>query len=153
MNTKKCNKCGKKLPFESFAQNRHTCKECRKAYHRAHYKIAYPKYGRQKKREDYLANIEYYKAKGKERNLKIKTEVFTHYSPNGVKCAHCGYNDIRALSLDHINGNGADYRRQTKTKGGSQYYYKLKREGYIDGLQVLCMNCQFIKRFTNGESN
>ena len=83
---------------------------------------------------------------------KIKVEVFVHYS--GTDPPQCSnpfgqhrepYIDIRALSIDHINGDGA-----TDVKG-IHLYYRLKRERYPDGYQVLCMNCQVIKRVVNKE--
>jgi len=32
------------------------------------------------------------------------------------------------------------------TKRGSRFYYWLRRQGYPEGYQTLCMNCQWIKR-------
>lgn len=82
----------------------------------------------------------------------IKIRVLSHYSDGGVpRCEKCGYEDIRALSLDHINGDG---KKQVEAAGvwfGTNYYIWLERNGFPDGLQVLCMNCQFIKRAENKE--
>jgi len=60
--------------------------------------------------------------------------------------------DIRALQIDHVNGNGqkerkifqADYRRYyehvlEQIKAGSKDY------------QLLCANCNWIKRYNKGE--
>ncbi len=87
-------------------------------------------------------------AKTKQRNREIKREVLGHYSPE-LKCASCGYTNIRALTLDHINNDGAKQRRELKKLGvssGSGFYRWVKKNGYPSDLQVLCMNCQFIKR-------
>lgn len=82
---------------------------------------------------------------------KEKLKVLSHYSIKTVPvCAHCGFTDIRALSIDHINNDGAEDRR--KTKGfGTRFYTRLRKNGYPIGLQVLCMNCQFIKKQENNE--
>ena len=123
---------------------------------------------KRKRREYYLANKEQIKEafrKWKEANPELhrkrlsgynkkryrayQLEVFTHYSNGTMRCAHCGFNDIRALSIDHINGGGEKARR--KSGAGGQYYRWLINNNFPEGLQVLCMNCQFIKRHTNNE--
>ena len=79
--------------------------------------------------------------------LNKKLDILSHYSNGTMKCAHCGFDDIRALSIDHINGGGAPHRRKT----GNDVYCWLKRNGFPEGYQVLCMNCQLIKRQVNRE--
>ena len=79
--------------------------------------------------------------------LKKKVEILSHYSDGTIKCAHCGFDDIRALSIDHIDGGGAPHRKMT----GNDIYGWLKRNGFPKGYQVLCMNCQLIKRQVNRE--
>ena len=69
----------------------------------------------------------------------------------GGKCSHCDFNDSRALQIDHVNGNGADDRREF----GEAMYTKnfLKRVLASPGkYQVLCANCNWIKRAEQGES-
>ena len=82
---------------------------------------------------------------------KIKEEVFTHYGNGKLACVICGFNDVRALSLDHIEAIGNVAR---KANGGSGYdlYAKLRRLGYPEGFQTLCMNCQWVKKFEKRES-
>lgn len=80
---------------------------------------------------------------------RVKCEVLSHYSNGDMKCVRCGFDDIRALSIDHVNGGGRKH-----TRGLTETLYNwLKRNNYPDGFQVLCMNCQFIKKMENGESN
>lgn len=75
----------------------------------------------------------------------------------GAKCASpdClvpnGCTDRRCLQIDHINGDGYIFRKNGL--GSSQIIYK-----YINHLdeakkifQVLCANCNWIKRFVNNE--
>ena len=87
-----------------------------------------------------------------EYRARLKAEVLTHYGNGKLACVKCGYdNNLAALSLDHINGNGADHRRIIGTGGGRPFYVWLKINGYPEGYQTLCMNCQFIKKFEERE--
>lgn len=79
---------------------------------------------------------------------KRKQEVISHYSNGTMKCFKCGYQDIRALSIDHINGGG---RKQIRTIRKTRFYDWIVKNNYPSGLQVLCMNCQFIKKIENKE--
>lgn len=90
---------------------------------------------------------EKYPMKRHERPVKI--DVLEHYGGGKLACVRCGFSDIRALTLDHVNGNGADDRK-LRGSGGRLYFY-LRRFGYPEGYQTLCMNCQFIKAHENKE--
>lgn len=79
--------------------------------------------------------------------LSTKIEVLTYYGKGKLACIRCGYSDLRALSIDHIKDNGAEERRKDKTAStGTWFYSRLRRRGYPQGYQTLCMNCQFIKK-------
>jgi hypothetical protein len=78
---------------------------------------------------------------------KVRELVFAHY---GKTCARCGYADERALSIDHIDGGGNAHRKTYKI-GGSSFYVWLVKNNFPEGFQVLCMNCQFIKRHEKNE--
>jgi membrane protein involved in colicin uptake len=72
-----------------------------------------------------------------------------------LKCAHCGYaDDWRALQVDHINGGG---RKDSRTSGGNSNLWSLRNwikanpEEAREKYQVLCANCNWIKRHENGE--
>ena len=79
---------------------------------------------------------------------KVRLEIIRHYSPE-VKCVRCGFSDLRALSIDHINGEGALFRRMVT--GEMRVYQWIKRNNFPEGIQILCMNCQFIKQHENNE--
>ena len=69
----------------------------------------------------------------------------------GRKCVKCGCIDIRCLQIDHING---DRKREKYTVGGSRMYYIQIRRNIENGsknYQILCANCNFIKRYENKE--
>lgn len=92
----------------------------------------------------------YYQAK-KEYRHKRKIEALHYYSNGSMACAHCGYDkDLDALCLDHINDDGADHRRSMNNdrmrRGGTTIYERLHAKGWIEGLQVLCFNCNTIKQ-------
>lgn len=107
------------------------------------------------KRKQYLKkywkdNKDRYNEKKKQRDLKIKTEIF---SALGNKCS-CGFSDIRALQIDHIKGGGGK-ERSIVGKGNLYLYIRrimLKNpEKFKNKYQILCANCNWIKRYTNNE--
>ena len=112
-----------------------------------------------KKKRDENRDEIIFKQRKWRKNLKL--EVFTHYSKGKPKCNHCGYDDIRALCLDHINNDGAEQRRKirpkSKHRGGNaiDVYINAKRNKFPKDLQVLCSNCNRIKEHKriNGKSN
>jgi len=87
----------------------------------------------------------------RDKKWTLKREVVTHYGNGKCACVQCGFDDIRALSIDHIAGGGANHRRQAGNKGGATFYRWLRKNGYPPEYQTLCMNCQFIKRIVNRE--
>lgn len=85
--------------------------------------------------------------------LNLKTLVFSHYSGNGIpKCANCKERRLVCLTIDHINGGGEAHRKRIGKSGGYSFYAWLRDNGYPPEYQVLCMNCQFVKREENRES-
>lgn len=85
--------------------------------------------------------------------LRRKIATLTHYS-NGDKpeCVMCGFSDVKALSIDHINGGGTRERLNNPNLKGRSVYHYLNKMEFPDGYQTLCMNCQFIKRVDNNEA-
>lgn len=75
-----------------------------------------------------------------ERDFRLKRGTILEYSADG-KCAQCANNDMRVLSIDHPNMDGAEHRRSLKIIGGNNFYRWLRREGYPDGYRVLCFSC------------
>lgn len=68
---------------------------------------------------------------------KAKREMLSLYSDGTMNCACCGFADIRALTFNHINGNG---RVEFEKNGPNSI--ALYRLGYKrDDINVLCMNC------------
>ena len=87
-------------------------------------------------------------AYGRKVRRQLRREVIVHF---GGKCVHCGMDDWRALQVDHIEGGGR--KRFTQTAHCSYAYYKelLKATPGVD-YQLLCANCNQIKKYENGET-
>jgi hypothetical protein len=113
-------------------------------------------------RDKYAADPEKYKAiarkshwNNREKRLarnrfdgqRIKQEVFKHYG-NG-SCSCCGESISKFLTLDHINGGGNKHRKQAGT-GGYGIYRWLRNNGFPEGYQVLCFNCNCARALNNG---
>ncbi len=74
--------------------------------------------------------------------------VLAYYSGNTMACIRCGFGDVRALCLDHINGGGTAHRR--RLGNGKNVWLWLARHGFPDGYQILCANCNAIKAREEG---
>lgn len=83
----------------------------------------------------------------KNRNQKLKECI---YSLLGNKCRICGFLDYRALQIDHINGGGIQERNSRNGSHDRAFVLKsiLNKENKY---QLLCANCNWIKRFENKE--
>lgn len=67
--------------------------------------------------------------------------VMDAFDALGWQCACCGEDDIRFLSLDHVQGGGNIHREESNLNN-QQVYREARREGYPkDKWQILCMNC------------
>lgn len=81
--------------------------------------------------------------RAKRYNLNLKLEMIAAY---GGKCLCCGESRWEFLTIDHINGDGAQERKKSREDGrcgaGLPFYYVLKKQGWPqDRYQLLCMNC------------
>ena len=74
---------------------------------------------------------------------RIKKEVFEHYSKGTSKCVCCGFDNITALTIDHIEGRKNAKHR--KTDSGRLLYYWIRRNNYPKDFQVLCVMCNLAK--------
>ena len=133
-----------------------------------------------RKKKRYLNEVQYVKGKGaivrkkwrekyniilRERrnaNRKSMNEYYRNRRHNirkravnrlGGKCNRCGFDDYRALQIDHINGGGTkEYH-----KLGDGKIYKKILELPLDDIkkeyQILCANCNWIKRTEKNETS
>lgn len=69
----------------------------------------------------------------------------------GGHCKHCSNSDIRVLQVDHVHGGGIQeskrYSHNRRQFNNDILNGVLPKENY----QILCANCNWIKRFTNKE--
>ena len=86
------------------------------------------------------------KSLNKDKNKRIELVLYL-----GGICVSCGYSDLRALVLDHKNGDGYLDRKILGTKI-ARYYIKNLEEAK-EMLQVLCSNCNMIKSVEHDEHN
>jgi len=64
----------------------------------------------------------------------------------GRSCARCGFSDPRALQIDHIKGGGVAERKRL---GTTSMYRKILTNTTPGEYQILCANCNWIKRSEN----
>jgi len=72
----------------------------------------------------------------------------------GTVCQKCGFKDSRALQFDHVHGNGRKTQRDKGLwKNRLRFYkYLIKNPEYtVNEIQLLCANCNWIKRYENNE--
>lgn len=81
---------------------------------------------------------------------RIKQDAFNRL---GRRCLFCGDNHFNALTIDHINKDGA--KERGKKSSGNTYYGLYKRIAQdIDApkkYQVLCMKCNWLRRYESDE--
>ena len=69
----------------------------------------------------------------------------------GHKCVRCGFDDKRALQFDHIEGGGTKERKNFNGGCELMRFYSDNPELTKQRLQVLCANCNWIKKHDNKE--
>lgn len=112
-------------------------------YNKKEYMRGYMKNFRENHREEYNKYSREYCA-------KKRKEILTFF---GNKCIECGYEGL-ALQIDHVNGHGTQERKKLGRETIKYYLYIIKqiKLGSKD-YQLLCANCNFIKRLTKENSN
>lgn len=81
-----------------------------------------------------------------ERNLNQRNRIQALMLLGG-KCNHCGINDMRVLQIDHVNGGGTKENKKIHARGVA-----LKAMESPAEYQILCANCNWIKRWERGEN-
>ena len=136
---KTCSKCEKRQQEENFHRSPNTrdgltaaCKKCRRLYSREYYR-RFPAP---------------YKARAVERahaQRRLAIGVL------GGKCVSCGMSDERVLQFDHINGGGSKEMRGRRSHRATMT--KEIISGARSDIQLLCANCNWIKRWEKHEYN
>lgn len=148
--TRYCRSCGGKAdtkPIQDCSDTRHA--EAWEAKRQRN--NAYRRERRAKARENgdvYRAgrgNPDNKRAYARKRHVELRERLFRKIGTQ--ICVRCGFSDKRALQFDHINSDGAEHRRALAS--GTAYYAALDAmdaNEFRQQLQVLCANCNTIKR-------
>lgn len=178
IDVKRCTKCEEAKPLLDFyegslakggkGKNSSWCKLCVTAYNRKNYlahaearKAYRRKYVREHQEQiklwrkiHYLNNKDSIDRKNHEwqhqTTILLREQVLRRF---GSKCEHCGFADPRALQIDHIHSDGAKERREIS---GIPYLNRLVNLPELElrrNYQLLCANCQWIKRFEKQENH
>lgn len=126
-----------------------SCKEEMTSYQKWYYKnhARNKELKRKSMQKRRAANPELFREQSRESKKKLRESLFKLY---GHTCCVCGFNDKRALTLDHKLNNGSAERKELGERG---VYYRA-RDNYLPSeYQILCMNCQFIKRCEDQKQN
>ena len=100
-------------------------------------------------RKWYSENFERRRCQNKKSRDARKQQLFTIL--NGSKCYICGFDDSRALQIDHKNGDGKKDRIRFTNMGSVYSYYSKHPIEAREKLQILCANCNWIKKHDNKE--
>lgn len=119
-------------------------------------RLAAKEYLRQRRANFTAEQLERERQRGRDNVKRLKMSILNHYSNDTMRCMNpnCevpgGATNIYALCIDHINGGGYQHTKKLKEEGIRLYAW-LKRNNYPIGYQVLCQNCNIIKKVTNKE--
>jgi hypothetical protein len=117
------------------------------------------RYYQKNKKEILLKCKDYQKSHHGEINNYHKVKVVEYrneiFRLLGGKCVRCGFLDIRALQIDHIYGGGNRERRNFKNTAYDAYlrFVLSKIRSGSKDYQLLCANCNWIKRRENKEGD
>jgi hypothetical protein len=125
---------------EYYSTHREEQKENNKKYYRTHQKEVINYRSRSREQRKFYRQEHWYK-------LKMQAYLILGNKCSNPNCAvPGGMTDIRALQVDHINGGGTKEIRNF----GNDYIYRKIIDGK-KGYQLLCANCNWIKRHLNNE--
>ena len=96
-------------------------------------------------RKNIVARSAYHKHYHRKRLDYLKEKMFALL---GDKCSFCGFDDKRALQIDHINGGGV---KELKMFTNQMSYLKRVLTVGKKEYQILCANCNWIKRHEKDE--
>lgn len=104
---------------------------------------------REKSKEWFQKNKEkhrnYQREWSKAKLSNLKNQIFDKL---GHTCSRCNFADKRALCIDHINGGG--FNELNSGMSVFKYYNKVINDTN-NTYQILCHNCNWIKRSENNE--
>lgn len=136
----KCIKCGEEKDEDSFSwketgkRRSRTCKQCKRAYNKTHYKNNLTRY---------LQNSKKHQGSAKKRQKQ-----FIDAYLSGKVCVDCGEGRLPVLQFDHVRGEKLFcVRTWNKNKNPDRKNYhtleEIKRE--IEKCDVRCSNCHIMR--------
>src|SRR3990167_6944100 len=114
--------------------------EVRKAYNKK-WRGKYPNYWKEYDTKFH----EQAKLRQRKYGRKIKLTIVNHYSQGTMRCKKCGFSDIRALQIDHIDGGGSKHHKELDRSKSGRLYKWIIKNNFPSGFQILCANCNWIK--------
>lgn len=147
MSTKTCKSCGQEFPLDNFYNSKSKkdgkFSKCKKCVNERNTKW--------RKSHQKEWNIITGNANKKLRIIK-REEALIKISGNPPKCNRCGFSDIRILQIDHVDGGGQrEADKFVTTYDFHKYILKAPLNEILEKYQVLCPNCNWIKRIEKGE--
>ena len=76
------------------------------------------------------------------KNKELRLEILKYYGGNPPKCNCCGENEIKFLTIDHLDNDGNKHRKLLKTKNIIRW---IRNNNYPPKFQILCFNCNCAK--------
>lgn len=147
MDTKTCKQCKITKPLSDYhkaPRNKQgvktICKDCHNGNLRQFYADNPAEHTREKQRQ-------------REYRESVKQQVFDYY---GEYCACCGEAERIFLTLDHINNDGAQHKRElskqanARSVGADKLWRAIIKDGFPNSYQILCYNCNCGKRDNGG---
>lgn len=147
MNTKKCNQCLVIKTLDSFYNSPRSkqgvaakCKDCCNENRRNFFATNPDAVAEERLRQKGYRN-------------SVKDKVFEHY---GQHCVCCGESERTFLTLDHINNDGAEHRRQLSAQSNARLtspdkvWRNVIKDNFPNTFQILCYNCNCGKRDNGG---
>jgi hypothetical protein len=129
----------------SFYKTNPAIKERKRAFLRSDRGRAYAKAWYQENKVHYLQRQ---KLSSTARRRLYRLKIFDLLG--GAQCRKCGFDDYRALQIDHVNGGGGKQLKSDTRLLKPAYYFTIIVQKPSD-YQVLCANCNWIKRDENHE--
>ena len=122
---------------------------CSACYHRLYYYLFKEKRNKNKREWYAKALIRYSRQRSQDnicrKHAKLREAVF-HIL--GHTCRICGQFDKRLLQFDHINGGGKKEQRLHRYVNNYLQYLIANPEETKKRIQVLCANCNWLKRYS-----
>lgn len=135
--TRTCSRCKEEKSYLDFvsgggSQYRY-CRDCRRDYQKE------------------LSHRLGYTHPKKPRLLKYEESRKKVIEALGGRCSHCGFEDFRALQIDHKEGGGLEQLRSMTWRKYHEHVLDSLKAG-LSNYQCLCANCNWIKRSVKNEN-